>query len=79
MPEPTNKRVITKAQYRENTYDLGTTFDNIFVSNDNFWSLKDFYDYVNRFVRSPFFEQYGETEPIQNNINVWYDTTTVDL
>ena len=73
MAETNN--VITKAEYNNNTYNIGATFDNVFVSDNNSWSLQDLYEYLERFLKSPLFEYYGENTPELDNVNIWYDTS----
>lgn len=74
MAETNN--VITKAEYNNNTYNIGATFDNVFVSDNNSWSLQDLYEYLEQFLKSPLFEYYGENAPELDNVNIWYDTST---
>lgn len=73
MAETNN--VITKAEYNGNTYDIGATFGNVFVDDNNSWSLQNLYEYLERFLKSPLFEYYGKNTPELDNINIWYDTT----
>lgn len=76
-------KIITTAEYgsgsNKGTYHFGATFDHVFVSNDNPWTLQDFYNYLKHFLESPLFEQYGNTAPVVDNINIWYDTATIEL
>ena len=71
-------KIITTAEYgtegNKKTYHFGATFDHVFVSENNSWTLQKFYDYLKRFLESPLFEQYGDTVPAVDNINIWYDT-----
>ena len=70
----TNK-VITKVENRQGTHNFGATFDHVFVSDNNPWTLMDLYNYLKDFLESPLFEQYGTNVPSVDNINIWYDTT----
>lgn len=68
--------VLTKIQYKgENNYNLGATFDNVFFSNANAWSLKDFYNSFIKFLGESLFIQYGPTAPEFDSVKVWYDTS----
>lgn len=79
MPD-IERQPITKVQSKDPNqnnadivFDLGATFDHVYYSDDNEYTLKDFFNYMKTFLESPFFIQYSENEPITDNVKVWYD------
>ena len=72
------RQAITKIQSKnssnvEETFNIGTNFDNVYYSDENEYSLKDFFEYMQKFLESPLFIQYSDSQPIMENIKVWYD------
>lgn len=72
------RQAITKIQSKnssnvEETFNIGANFDNVYYSDENEYSLKDFFEYMQKFLESPFFIQYSDSQPVMENIKVWYD------
>lgn len=72
------RQAITKIQSKnssniEETFNIGANFDNVYYSDENEYSLKDFFEYMQKFLESPLFIQYSDSQPIMENIKVWYD------
>lgn len=77
MPGATHQP-ITKVRSKNSsnedvTFDLGAVFDNVYYSNNNGYSLKDFFEYMQTFLNSPFFIQYSTEQPIVDSVKIWYD------
>ena len=66
---------LTKVESQEQSFDLGATFENVFLSDKDNFSLKDFHDYVKDYFNQDMFMIYSDTEPAADNVKVWYDTT----
>lgn len=58
---------------------MGANFNNIYLDDNNDFSLLDLYNHYNDFLNANLYAAYGENEPTTKNINVWYDTTEVEL
>lgn len=56
-------------------FNLGATFENVFLDTENNYTLKDFFEYMKTFLNKPFFIQYSENQPLNDSIKVWYDIT----
>lgn len=72
------RQAITKIKSKnsssvEETFNIGANFDNVYYSDENEYSLKDFFEYMQKFLESPLFIQYSDSQPIMENIKVWYD------
>lgn len=70
---------ITKLKSRGESFNLGANFDNVYLSDTNDFSLLDLYNHYNNFLNADLYAAYGNIEPTADNINVWYDTTEVNL
>ena len=63
-------KVITSLEQNKESYNLGATFNNIFLSEEDDFSLKDLYEHYNKVLENCDFISYEPDEP--ENINVWY-------
>lgn len=75
-------QAITKIKSKDSTnndvtFNLGANFDDVYYSDTNDYSLKDFFEYIQNFLESPLFIQYSKTDPIVDNIKVWYDINEI--
>lgn len=70
----TNKP-ISKVESQNESFDLGATFDNVFLSDEDDLTLKEFYEYVKDYFDQDMFMMYSEDEPAADNVKIWYDTT----
>lgn len=70
---------ITKLESQGESFNLGANFNNVYLNDDNDFSLLDLYNHYNDFLNANLYAAYGNTEPTANNINVWYDTTEEEL
>ena len=73
------RQAITKIKSKnsENTdeiFNIGANFDDVHYSDNNEYSLKDFFDYMKNFLESPLFIQYSNEQPIMDSVKIWYDT-----
>lgn len=65
---------LTKVESQNESFNLGATFDNIFLSDKDDFTLKDLYDYLKTYFEQDMFISYSKKEPTADNINIWYDT-----
>lgn len=70
---------ITKLTSRGESFDLGATFDHVYLSEDNDFALGDLYKHYTDFLNSNLFVAYKDSAPTADNVNVWYDTTETDI
>lgn len=70
----TNKP-ISKVESQNESFDLGATFNNVFLSDEDDLTLKEFYEYVKDYFDQDMFMMYSEDEPAADNVKIWYDTT----
>lgn len=70
---------ITKITSQGESFNIGALFDHIYLSDENDFSLKDFFTHYSNFMNSNMFMLYSSTEPQANNVLVWYDTQQVNL
>lgn len=70
---------ITKLESQGESFNMGANFNNIYLDDNNDFSLLDLYNHYNDFLNANLYAAYGENEPTTKNINVWYDTTEVEL
>ena len=61
---------ITKLESQGESFDLGANFDNVYLNDDNDFSLLDLYNHYNKFLNANLFAAYGTDEPTVDNINV---------
>ena len=68
---------ITKIKTRQDTFNIGSSFDHVYYDEENDYSLMDFFNHVKDFFESDMFMIYSSQEPSSDNdnIKVWYDTT----
>ena len=57
------------------SYDLGATFNNVFLDEEDDFSLKDLFEHYKKVLENCGFVSYGENEPI--NIDVWYEVPSI--
>lgn len=60
-------------------YDIGAKFENVFLDDNNGYSLADLYEYLKDYFTKGIFSNYTTSEPQNQNIKVWFDTTVVAL
>lgn len=77
------RQAITKIKSKnssnvDETFNIGANFSDIHYSDENEYSLKDFFDYMKQFLESPFFIQYSPNTPIVDSVRVWYETANFD-
>lgn len=65
---------ITSITSNNEDYNLGALFDNVYLENNNDYSLKHFYNYLANMS----YAQYSNVAPVGNNIKIWYDTSGND-
>ena len=75
---------ISKIQYNgenanERIFNLGATFDNVFLSDNNRYTLKELYTYLKKYFNEGIFTMYSKKEPEYPNVKIWYDTTQKTL
>lgn len=70
---------ITKVKALGESFGLGATFDNIFLSEEDDFTLKDFHDYIKQYFNQDMFMMYSENEPAADNVKVWYDTKEQEI
>ena len=58
-------------------FNIGANFSDVHYSDDNEYSLKDFFDYMQHFLESPFFIQYSNEQPIVDSVKIWYDINEI--
>lgn len=63
----------------ERIFNLGATFDNVFLSNDNGYTLADLYAYLKEYFDEGTFTMYSQKEPEYTNVKIWYDTTQTNF
>lgn len=63
-------KVITGLEQNKESYNLGATFNNVFLDEEDDFSLKDLYDHYDKVLKNCDFISYGVREP--KNINIWY-------
>jgi hypothetical protein len=70
---------VSKIRYNQDSseYNIGTTFDNIYLSDTNGFTLLEFFNKVKTFFSKSMFMQYGNSMPANSNVVVWYDTQEV--
>lgn len=71
--------IITSLESQNESFNLGANFDNVYLNDENDFSLLDLYNHYNSFLTANLFTAYGKVEPTAQNINVWYDTTEEQL
>ena len=76
MANPISQIKQTDENNVQHTYDIGAKFSNVRLDENTAYSLKDFYD---AFVADAQFTYTGSTQPVSNNVKVWYDTTSHTL
>jgi hypothetical protein len=54
----------------EDKFDLGATFDNVFVSETNGYTLADLYEYLQNYFNNGTFVMYSENEPLNQLVKV---------
>lgn len=59
----------------EGTFNLGATFDNVYLSNNNGYTLAKLYAYLKGYFDEGIFTMYSQKEPEYTNVKIWYDTT----
>lgn len=64
---------LTKVESQGESFDLGATFDNIFLSDEDDFTLEDLYEYVKNYFEQDMFMTYSENEPAADNVKIWYD------
>jgi hypothetical protein len=61
------------------SYDIGTTFDKIFLDKTSSFSLKNIYDYLfdkdKGFFSNAHFIRMSAEQPTSENVKVWFDTS----
>ena len=72
---------ITKLTSRNESFDLGANFNNIYYSDENDYSLMDFFAHMKSFLESDMFMIYSKEEPSKDhdNIKIWYDTNITPM
>ena len=70
---------ITKLESQGESFNVGANFSNVFLDDNNDFSLFDLYEHYNEFLKANLYVAYGKKTPTAKNINVWYDTTEVEL
>lgn len=70
---------ITKLESQGESFNLGANFSNVYLNDSDDFSLLDLYNHYNDFLNANLYAVYGNKKPTANNINVWYDTTEVEL
>lgn len=74
MPNQAVTKIKSKdSNSTEETFNLGANFDNVYYSDENEYTLKDFFEYIQNFLESPLFIQYSTEQPIVDSVKVWYD------
>lgn len=63
----------------ENIFNLGATFDNVFLSDSNGYTLAELYTYLKEYFNEGIFTMYSQKEPEYINVKIWYDTTQKTL
>lgn len=63
---------ITKLESQNVGYDIGATFDNVFLGEDDNFSLKDLYDYMNDYFTNGQYIRYSVEAPVSTNVKIWY-------
>lgn len=61
---------ITKLTSGEETFDLGTTFNHVYLNEENDFSLEEFYNHMKTFLESDMFMIYSSKEPKEKNVKV---------
>lgn len=81
MTEEQKKNPITKIQTtaggEDAEFDLGTTFDNVYLNSD--FSLQDFYEHYKNFLENGTFVMYSHNEPKSGRVKLWYETSWEDI
>ena len=56
-------------------YNIGATFDNVFLDKDDGFTLKDLYDKLKSFFNNDnaSFMMYSKEEPKNDHVKVWYE------
>lgn len=73
-----NKILYTDIAKNDNTVNemyLGSTFDKIYYSEQNNYSLLDFTKRINKFFNQPMFMIYSANEPANEFVKEWYKIT----
>ena len=70
----TTTHIITNLEQNNESYNLGATFDNVFLNEEDNFSLNDLFEHYKKVLANCGFVSYGNNEP--TNINIWYDTTS---
>lgn len=62
------------------TFNIGATFDNVFMNPQNNFTLQDLYDQLDNFFNNErgAFTMYSNLEPKNTHVKVWYDTQVED-
>ena len=58
-------------------YDIGAKFENVYVSDNNGYTLAELYNYLKNFFNKGTFTMYSDTEPTNQNVKVWFDTNVI--
>lgn len=72
------RQAITKIRSKdsnnvEETFNIGALFENIYYSDSNEYSLKDFFDYMqNLLEKKPLLIQFSTGEPVAQSVQIWY-------
>ena len=70
---------ITKITSQNESFDIGALFDHVYLSDENDFSLKDFFNHYSSFMDADMFMFYGSTAPTADNVVIWYDTQEVTI
>lgn len=65
---------ITKLTSQEEQFDLGVNFKNVYLNDNDDFSLEDLYNHYKQLTGANLFAAYSENEPAAYNVNIWYDT-----
>ena len=68
------KQVISSLETSQGNYDIGATFDNVYLEEDGI-TLRTFYNQVQQFFKEAGFIRYSDDAPVSNQVKIWYNTT----
>ena len=54
----------------EGTFNLGATFDNVYLSNNNGYTLAELYTYLKEYFNEGIFTMYSQKEPEYINVKI---------
>ena len=68
------RQLVEKSLTEWNSYNLGATFENVFLNAKSNFSLENLYNHYTDFLNNAHFIRMSSVEPESTNVKIWYET-----